>query len=188
MTPPRNPLTEITPHTTREWRWCFRFCVVWLVVCGGGFSSCSSSPAVEVQLKARQGDIPFLLDRLTHRDEWIVADAARGLGHHRATVAIPGLILVLEDETMGPYARLEAGLALAAMGTWEAAAPLRLAFQRAGHPEERYWLLVALSAFCNEETLGLLEQAQSESDIFLARAAFKGLEQCREHRETGGEP
>ncbi len=153
----------------------FRVLMGLLAVLGG----CSSSLSVTTQQKARQGDVEFLMDRMTHKDEWIVADCARGLGHHRVAQAIPGLIRVLEDEAVGPYARWEAGLALARIHPRDGASRLRLAYQRAGHPEERYWLLVAMATYCDQETRGMLEQATADSDIFLSRIALKSLQDCQ---------
>jgi hypothetical protein len=70
-------------------------------------------------------------------------------------------------------------LALARIHPPDGAPRLRLAYQRAGHPEERYWLLVAMATYCDEETRGMLEQAASDSDIFLSRIALKSLQDCQ---------
>ena len=160
----------------------------WIVAAGilvvsPALMSCSSSLSVETQQRARRGDVEFLMERLSHKNEWIVADCARGLGRHKVAQAIPELIRVLEDEAIGPHARWEAGLALAQIHPPDGAPRLRLAYQRAGHPEERYWLLLAVAAYCDDETQGLLEQVTSDSDIFLSRIALKSLNHCRKAQD-----
>lgn len=149
----------------------------WVLMALAG-AACSSSPSVGVQQMRRISDVPELIELLSDSHEWIVSDAARRLGELRAREAIPELQRILEDSAIGPYARYEAALALSRMGAPGLGGAMHLAFERAGHPEERYWLVVAVSAYCDEASMGLLEQVMSDSDIYVARAARKGYNNC----------
>lgn len=166
-----------------------------LSVCLSMGAACTS-PSMALRDAVQRGDRQALLEQLARssetRDDWLIEDAARALGELREAAAVPGLLAVLEDPTVGPLRRASAGRALGRIGKPEAVRPLLAALERASHPEERYWLIVGLYAFCGlDETQAELhstfQKAEAHGDALIRRAAKKGQLHCSSRDRTAQE-
>jgi len=132
----------------------------------------------DVQDAAVRGDCDTLAAQLAHKEPWIVEDAAAWLGRAGCTQAAGPLLAVLGNGDLDERARAAAGGALARLGKVEAAPLLVEEFFRASLPECRYVLVTALGRLCTQQTIGALESAVSDRDIYVSRSARKGLSRC----------
>ena len=146
--------------------------VLCLAVSFLGLSACSST-SVKVQ---QSKDPAFLMQILTtEKAEWLVDDAARGLGRISHAAAIPALIAIVSDPNAGHRRRAGAAWALGQMKDLKAVVPLASALDRASDPEERFAIVEALGRIPNAEAKAALEAMKNDSDEMVAKAARKGL-------------
>ena len=150
-----------------------------VLVIGACMTAACASPSVKVQQAAARGQTAELMKALHDADEeWIVEDAALGLGQARHQAALPELLKLLQDPKAGPYRRQAAARALAGLHDDKAIQPLIQALERAEQPEERYWVTASMGRFCTLEAKAALEAQSGSPDLLVARAARKGLADC----------
>lgn len=150
---------------------------LFILMIGGVGLSCASI-SVRVQEATAKGDEAYLLEQLTEsKEEWIVEDAALGLGHLKSRKAVPHLIRLLEDPKAGPYRRAAAATALGEIGDPSALAPLIASMDRAQEPNERYAITQAVGRFVlrDERAVAFLESLKDDPDLLVARCARKAL-------------
>lgn len=151
------------------------------------FSACSAGVS-DVQDAAVRGDCDTLAAQLSRKEPWIVEDAAMWLGRAGCTQAAAPLLAVLGNGDLDERVRAAAGSALARLGKVEAAPLLVEELSRASLPEVRYQLVTALGRLCTPQTVGALEAAATDGDIYVSRAARKGISRCAGTKSGGAAP
>ena len=159
----------------------------------GAFLSTTAGCATDGALveEARQGrDMESLVKLLDSETPWIAQDAARSIGEAGYLPAADALVRLLNSELADPHARGAAAVALGRLHLTAATPAIALRLERAGHPEERYALVHALSLLCTSEAVAVLEDQMSDNDVLVSRAARKGLLDCAGARPvaTGSAP
>lgn len=140
-------------------------------------SACATDGAILEE--ARNGrDAETLLKLLENEAPWIAHDAARALGDMGHAPAAEPLLRLVVSDTADPYARGMAAVALGKLGVAAAAPVMERQLERAGHAEERYCLVHALSMLCTSDAVAILEDRISDNDVLVSRAARKGLLEC----------
>jgi len=120
--------------------------------------------------------VRFQNEATGEKDEWLAEDAATGLGAIKCAKAVPKLVAMVGDGNAGPYRRAAAARALGRIGDPKAVAPLVAAVDRAKQPEERFALTWALGQFDHPDAKAALESLQKDSDVLVAKAAKKALQ------------
>jgi len=143
---------------------------------------------VEVQQAADARDCGLLEAQLGRKEPWLVEEAASGLGMAGCGEAAGALTSLMSDGDRDERVRVAAGVALSRLGRLEAAPLLVEELSRASHPEARYALVTALGRLCTREAVGALEGAVADGDIYVSRAARKGLARCAAAMAGGGAP
>jgi len=114
--------------------------------------------------------------RLAHDDINHRVQAAKWLGEHRSVSAVPALITRLGDrKSWDSNSRIEAALALKAIGDERAIQPLINAATDTKNELVRAAALSALSAFKNDEIRKILESASNDKDVSIRKAAAQSL-------------
>jgi HEAT repeat protein len=144
-------------------------------------SGCATEGA-ELEAARAGGNVAALCRAAETGTSWVAGDAARALGRTGGGCAADALIALLARADAGPWARGEAAFALGKLQAAAAAPALLSALERAGHPEERYALVWALGRMCTPEAVSALEEHVSDTDLFVSRAARKGLLECGKRR------
>ncbi len=147
-----------------------------------------SAGIVEVQQAAYGRDCGLLAAQLSRKEPWILEEAVAGLGTAGCTQATDALMELLSDGDRDERVRAAAGVALARLRKVEAVPLLVGELARSSHPELRYALVSSLGTLCTPESVGALEGAVSDGDIYVSRAARKGLARCAGELSAGGTP
>jgi HEAT repeat protein len=156
-------------------------------VTGSALGGCSAG-VVDVQQATWNRDCDLLMGQLGRKEPWIVEDAASGLGLAGCSQGAEPLMALLADGDRDERVRAAAAGSLARLGRLDAVPLLVGELSRASHPETRYALVTALGRLCTPETAGALEGAAGDADIYVSRAARKGLARCAGTLSGGERP
>jgi len=134
------------------------------------------SKVISVQKATAKKDQTHLIEVLTNAEEdWLIEDAAWGLARVGTAKAVAPLLAILNNTSGSADRRAAAAYALGHIKDPRAVQPLVGALERAGNPEERYWIVVALGAFDDSDAKAALESVCGDADVMVSRAARKGL-------------
>jgi len=142
-----------------------------------------SSKVISVQKATASKNQAYLIEMLANAEEdWLIEDAAWGLARIGNKKAVPPLLAILNNSAGNSHRRAASAYALGHIRDARAVEPLIGALERAGNPEERYWIVVALGAFDCPDAKAALESVCGDSDVLVSRVAKK----CLHNQGQGG--